>query len=123
MESKVAEMVEAQTKDYLAKKLQQMQANNSSPHVENMCSVLLSQMQAAENTVDRKKAVTVDDRDREMPTKHECKDSVVVAVDEVHGHVMDEKHPAASKVDNGLPKKKACFARKWCRTRSYLHHV
>eukprot|EP00957_Ditylum_brightwellii_P144079 10977961-Ditylum_brightwellii.AAC.1 len=69
MESKVADMVEAQTKEYLVTMLQQMQANNSSPHMGNMCSVLLSQMQVAENTVYRKKAVTSDTGDKKMPAK------------------------------------------------------
>eukprot|EP00957_Ditylum_brightwellii_P184063 14020888-Ditylum_brightwellii.AAC.1 len=69
--------------------LWQMQANNSSPHMGNMCSALLSQMQVAENTVEREKVVTSDDRDRKMPAKR--KESMVVAVEEVHGHVMDEK--------------------------------
>eukprot|EP00957_Ditylum_brightwellii_P119813 9142007-Ditylum_brightwellii.AAC.1 len=134
MESKVAEMVEAQTKDYLATMLWHIQANNSSPHMGNMCSALLSQMQAAENTVDWKKAVTSGDGERKMPAKHECnydmnifffkctitlyflstcsvipnadKKFVVVAVEEVNRHVMDEKQPTASKVDNGPLKKK-----------------
>eukprot|EP00957_Ditylum_brightwellii_P008787 666516-Ditylum_brightwellii.AAC.1 len=85
MESKVAEMVEAQTKDYLATMLQQMEVNNSSPQMGNMCSAPLSQMQVAENTVDRKKAAKIE---------------------EVYGHIMDEKCPDASKVDNRSLKKK-----------------
>eukprot|EP00957_Ditylum_brightwellii_P011657 880385-Ditylum_brightwellii.AAC.1 len=97
-------MVEAQTKDYLTTMLQQMRATDSSPHMGNMCSALLSQIQTAEKTVDRKKAVTSDDGDREIPAK--CKESVVVAVEEVHGHIMDENPQAASKVDNGPLKKK-----------------
>eukprot|EP00957_Ditylum_brightwellii_P075250 5718366-Ditylum_brightwellii.AAC.1 len=84
-------MVEAQTKDYLATMLRQIQANNSNPHMGNMCSALLSQIQVAENTVDRKKAVTSDVGDKKMPAKLEF------AVEEVHGHIMDEKCPAASK--------------------------
>eukprot|EP00957_Ditylum_brightwellii_P038736 2928169-Ditylum_brightwellii.AAC.1 len=64
-------MVEAQAKEYLAKILQQMQANNSSPDMGNMCSQLLSKMQMAENTDDKKKAATSETGDKKMPAKHE----------------------------------------------------
>eukprot|EP00957_Ditylum_brightwellii_P085077 6468680-Ditylum_brightwellii.AAC.1 len=128
IESKVADMVEAQTKEYLATMLRQMQANNSSSHMGNMCSSLLSQMQVAENTVDMKKAATSDAGDKKMPANckesdrkksatsdagdkkmpAKRKESVVVGVEEVQGHIMDEKLSAASKVDNAPLKKKAC---------------
>eukprot|EP00957_Ditylum_brightwellii_P121989 9303476-Ditylum_brightwellii.AAC.1 len=74
-------MVEAQTKEYLV----------------------------TENTVDRKKTATSDAGDKKIPAQR--KESVVVAVEEVHGNIMDEKLLAASKVDNAPLKKKACMAK------------
>eukprot|EP00957_Ditylum_brightwellii_P040529 3067251-Ditylum_brightwellii.AAC.1 len=59
-----------------------------------------------ENTTDdNKTSATSEAGDKKMPAKH--KESVVDGVEEVEGHVMDEKLPVASKIDNTLLKKKA----------------
>eukprot|EP00957_Ditylum_brightwellii_P210470 15365007-Ditylum_brightwellii.AAC.1 len=73
-------MVEAQTKDYLTPMLWQTQATDSRPHMGKMCSANAGS----------------------IPAKRECN----VAVEKVHGHVMDKKPQAASKVNNGPLKKK-----------------
>eukprot|EP00957_Ditylum_brightwellii_P067152 5097121-Ditylum_brightwellii.AAC.1 len=69
-------------------------------------------MQVAENTVDRKKATTSDAGDKKMPAKCECKYDINNYFSKCTGHIMDEKLPAASKVDNAPLKKKTCATMK-----------